>query len=66
MITAPVKNLQRIIVVKNEPNFNELISISLGFVGFNVRAPANGGKVGVVSKLGAGTPFTLFFPTEKA
>jgi two-component system OmpR family sensor kinase len=27
---------------------------------------AHGGKVGVVSKPGAGTSFTLFFPTEKA
>ena len=27
---------------------------------------AHGGKVGVVSKPGAGTTFTLFFPTEKS
>ena len=60
MTTAPVKNLQRILVVDDEPSISELISTSLRFVGFDVRTAANGGKVGLVSKPGAGTTFTLF------
>ena len=33
MTTAPAKNLQRILVVDDEPSISELISTSLRFVG---------------------------------
>ena len=42
MTTAPAKNLQRILVVDDEPSISELISTSLRFVGFDVRTAANG------------------------
>ena len=44
MTTAPVKNLQRILVVDDEPSISELISTSLRFVGFDVRTAANGAQ----------------------
>ena len=44
MTTAPAKNLQRILVVDDEPSISELISTSLRFVGFDVRTAANGAQ----------------------
>ena len=44
MTTAPAKNLQRILVVDDEPSISELISTSLRFIGFDVRTAANGAQ----------------------
>lgn len=50
MTTAPVKNLQRILVVDDEPSISELISTSLRFVGFDVRTAATGSEALTVAE----------------